>query len=739
MASYQYTGLVAKINADLANNSVGSISAEDVRSSMLNIVDSIIPIMASGADVHFSNDVDFRDQGVTTAGTSIGAINGQWNQNNIGAIRFITGSDTTSKDDGLISFYTSPSGASTSPTSPGLIKRMSIKPDGKVHIFGSGINPAMEVESVIGSGVNILIKGTKKSIAYPSGTAFNIGVFDAGKDRFSSRIGINSKNFVGINNEFPEEPLHIVSSGNAIRFDSRIASTDMASIMLSKYNDDWSKDQLRVGFGIGVNVESSGVGSLFIGPDTDRDNSVSFNDAVFTVNTTGNAGIRNSTPRSTLSVGQSLGEIASKENDRAIVLGALDGDTHFIMGSGTDSPAGNKYAHFKWEKSNKRLEIAAKGEYRRDNQLVLSSTANHVGIAGSGHPTQKPLPWTPSYNLHVSHSGTYANVAIENPLPQKSALYIGRNTIGSGNLEVGQWASIGYKAASDVLKINNSGSLSSSHLALTKLGNVGINTDAPYDSMSIGNNRLHVYGDNTAILVGDISGLNNSAVRILGSRTTNDSGYIQTGTNAADTTAKLKFTRMDTDNTNMSEIDFYSDTSTYHGNIALNGNWLSNSAVSSGVKITDIGNVGINVASPAYELQLSSNSAAKPISSVWDVVSDSRVKTDVSTISEALDKISNLRPVKFKYTHDFCHCDDSGEINEDTYYYNFIAQEVEVEFPEAVRSAGFNVRDDDTGDIIVDNVKTLDAHIINVYLVKAVQELKIELDAAKARITQLES
>ena len=171
----------------------------------------------------------------------------------------------------------------------------------------------------------------------------------------------------------------------------------------------------------------------------------------------------------------------------------------------------------------------------------------------------------------------------------------------------------------------------------------------------------------------------------------------------------------------------------------MNGNWLSNSAASSGVKITNIGNVGINVASPAYELQLSSNSAAKPVSSVWNVVSDSRVKTDVSTISGALDKISNLRPVKFKYTHDFCHCESAGEIGDDTYYYNFIAQEVEVEFPEAVSDSGFDVYDDDTGDIVVNNVKTLDAHIINVYLVKAVQELKIELDAAKVRITQLES
>ena len=40
---------------------------------------------------------------------------------------------------------------------------------------------------------------------------------------------------------------------------------------------------------------------------------------------------------------------------------------------------------------------------------------------------------------------------------------------------------------------------------------------------------------------------------------------------------------------------------------------------------------------------------------------------------------------------------------------------------------------------IQEDLKTLDSHIINIYLVAAVQELKAELDAAKARITELES
>ena len=44
-----------------------------------------------------------------------------------------------------------------------------------------------------------------------------------------------------------------------------------------------------------------------------------------------------------------------------------------------------------------------------------------------------------------------------------------------------------------------------------------------------------------------------------------------------------------------------------------------------------------------------------------------------------------------------------------------------------------------TEEILVEDLKTLDSHIINVYLVAAIQELKAELDAAKSRITELES
>ena len=265
---------------------------------------------------------------------------------------------------------------------------------------------------------------------------------------------------------------------------------------------------------------------------------------------------------------------------------------------------------------------------------------------------------------------------------------------------------------------------------------VGINTDSPYSSFSNGNNKLHVHGNASSLLVGDLATY--SAIRLLGSVNDNTS-YVQAGTSAADTDAKIAISRMDTASTNVSEFKVYSDKTTYYGNIALNDKWVSNDGGDEGIRVTDDGKVGINVAVPTHELQLATNSAAKPSSTLWTVVSDERVKTDITTISGALDKIDSLRPVKFKYTQDYADCHHSGNIDSETEYHNFLAQEVGDIFPSAVKNTGVDVCDMMTEEILVEDLKTLDSHIINVYLVAAIQELKAELDAAKARITELES
>ncbi|PLX07425.1 MAG: hypothetical protein C0596_10830 [Marinilabiliales bacterium] len=62
------------------------------------------------------------------------------------------------------------------------------------------------------------------------------------------------------------------------------------------------------------------------------------------------------------------------------------------------------------------------------------------------------------------------------------------------------------------------------------------------------------------------------------------------------------------------------------------------------------GNVGIGTTAPAYQLQLSTNSAAKPTSSAWTIASDGRLKTDIREYQAGLDSLMMIEPVWFTYT-----------------------------------------------------------------------------------------
>jgi len=110
------------------------------------------------------------------------------------------------------------------------------------------------------------------------------------------------------------------------------------------------------------------------------------------------------------------------------------------------------------------------------------------------------------------------------------------------------------------------------------------------------------------------------------------------------------------------------------------------------------------------------------------ITSDERLKKNiVATPTGQLAKINALRPVSFDWKDTR---KDSGE--------GFIAQEVEKIIPEAVAESTFAPDpDDDTRDFEGD-VKSIRDGVLLSRLVKAVQELSAELDAAKARITTLE-
>ena len=59
------------------------------------------------------------------------------------------------------------------------------------------------------------------------------------------------------------------------------------------------------------------------------------------------------------------------------------------------------------------------------------------------------------------------------------------------------------------------------------------------------------------------------------------------------------------------------------------------------------GNVGIGDTTPSYQLELSTDSAAKPTSNTWTVPSDRRIKKDIYAFTDGLDVIKQINPVHY--------------------------------------------------------------------------------------------
>ncbi len=62
------------------------------------------------------------------------------------------------------------------------------------------------------------------------------------------------------------------------------------------------------------------------------------------------------------------------------------------------------------------------------------------------------------------------------------------------------------------------------------------------------------------------------------------------------------------------------------------------------------GNVSIGNISPTYQLQLSSDSGAKPTTNTWTIPSDTRLKKNVHDYEDGLEELLKIHPVWFTYT-----------------------------------------------------------------------------------------
>jgi hypothetical protein len=138
------------------------------------------------------------------------------------------------------------------------------------------------------------------------------------------------------------------------------------------------------------------------------------------------------------------------------------------------------------------------------------------------------------------------------------------------------------------------------------------------------------------------------------------------------------------------------------------------------------GTVGIGRTSAANALEVEGN-ASKTAAGNWLANSDARIKTDVRTVTHALEKLAQVRPVEFRYTDEYRAQHPSIE---DRPYLNVIAQEFQKVFPGAVKSSGDKLPN---GEAILQ----VDTYPLTIYSAAAIQELNQKLEEKDAELQVL--
>lgn len=97
------------------------------------------------------------------------------------------------------------------------------------------------------------------------------------------------------------------------------------------------------------------------------------------------------------------------------------------------------------------------------------------------------------------------------------------------------------------------------------------------------------------------------------------------------------------------------------------------------MRIRSNGNVGIGTTNPTYQLQLSTDSAAKPGTSTWTIASDERLKDIRAPFTRGLEEILGLNTIYFKYKSQ-----NQLGLPSNKEYVGIRAQDVQKVIPEAV-------------------------------------------------------
>jgi hypothetical protein len=138
-------------------------------------------------------------------------------------------------------------------------------------------------------------------------------------------------------------------------------------------------------------------------------------------------------------------------------------------------------------------------------------------------------------------------------------------------------------------------------------------------------------------------------------------------------------------------------------------------------------NFGIATSTPDYKLTVNGEPGANGFTAFTNY-SDSRLKTSITNLDTgALSKIMQLRPVSFQYNQKYLQLYAGSDLQK--VHKGFIAQEIRQVFPEMVSEMKASA----------DGVQYLDLNVshLQVYLVKAIQEQQVIIQAQKKEIENL--
>jgi len=139
--------------------------------------------------------------------------------------------------------------------------------------------------------------------------------------------------------------------------------------------------------------------------------------------------------------------------------------------------------------------------------------------------------------------------------------------------------------------------------------------------------------------------------------------------------------------------------------------------------ITAAGNVGIGTAGSTFQLQLSTDSAAKPTSNTWTISSDQRIKTNIQDFTDGLSTLLNIRPRTYTYN-------GLGGLGYDDTKTNIgiIAQELEPVAPYMIETGNGMIDGKEVSDF-----KSYQGHALPFIMVNAIKELHAKVEDMSSR------